>query len=74
MWADGARVHIRLEEHKLCLLVVIGVRAEGGLREVLPDTREQRCWFHKTGIVLGALPRLAHPAAKRAAPPVETAT
>jgi transposase-like protein len=28
-WADGIHVNIRLEEHKLCLLVMIGVRADG---------------------------------------------
>lgn len=28
-WADGIHVNIRLEEHKLCLLVMIGVRAHG---------------------------------------------
>ena len=27
--ADGIHVNIRLEEHKLCLLVLIGVRADG---------------------------------------------
>ena len=27
--ADGIDVNIRLEEHKLCLLVMIGVRADG---------------------------------------------
>jgi transposase-like protein len=99
LWADGIHVNIRLEEHTLCLLVLIGVRADGrkelvaladgyralsdgyresteswadllrdcarrgmhapvlavgddalgfwgALREVFPDTREQRCWFH----------------------------
>jgi len=112
LWADGIHVNIRLEEHKLCLLVIIGVRADGrkelvaladgyresteswadllrdaarrgmrapvlavgdgalgfwgALREVFPATREQRCWFHKIGNVLGALPRSAHPAAKKA--------
>ncbi len=112
MWADGIHVNIRLEEHKLCLLVIIGVRADGteelvaladgyresaeswadllrdakrrgmrapvlavgdaalgfggGLREVFLETREQRCWFHKTGNVLSALPKSAHPAAKKA--------
>src|SRR3954464_10287207 len=30
LWADGIHVNIRLEEHKLCLLVLIGVRADGG--------------------------------------------
>jgi transposase-like protein len=93
LWADGIHVNIRLEEHKLCLLVMIGVRADGrkelvaladgyresceswadllrdctrrgmrapvlavgdgalgfwgALREVFPETREQRCWFHR---------------------------
>ena len=112
LWADGIHVNIRLEEHKLCLLVMIGVRADGrkelialadgyresteswadllrdcarrgmrapmlaagdgalgfwgALREVFPDTTEQRCWFHKTANVLGALPKSAHPGAKKA--------
>jgi hypothetical protein len=29
LWADGIHVNIRLEEHKLRLLVMIGVRADG---------------------------------------------
>ena len=112
LWADGIHVNIRLEEHKLCLLVMIGVRADGrkelvaltdgyresteswadllrdcrrrgmrapvlavgdgalgfwgALREVFPQTREQRCWFHKIANVLGALPKSAHPGAKKA--------
>jgi transposase-like protein len=112
MWADGIHVTIRLEESKLCLLVLIGVRADGSkelvaladgyresteswadllrdakrrgmrapvlavgdgalgfwgaLREVFPDTAEQRCWFHKSANVLAALPKSAHPAAKKA--------
>jgi transposase-like protein len=111
-WADGIHVNIRLGEDKLCLLVLIGVRADGrkelialadgyresaeswadlmrdakrrgmrapvlaagdgalgfwsALREVFPETREQRCWFHKIGNVLGAMPKSAHPAAKKA--------
>jgi transposase-like protein len=94
LWADGIHVNIRLEEHKLCLLVMIGVRADGrkelialadgyresaeswadllrdcarrgmrapvlaagdgalgfwgALREVFPETTEQRCWFHRS--------------------------
>jgi transposase-like protein len=28
-WADGIHVNIRLDEHRLCLLVLIGVRADG---------------------------------------------
>ncbi len=111
-WADGIHVNIRLAEHKLCLPVMIGVRADGrkelvapadgyresteswadllrdcarrgmrapvlavgdgalgfwgALREVFPATREQRCWFHKIANVLGALPKSAHPGAKKA--------
>ena len=112
VWADGIHVNIRLEEHRLCLLVLIGVRADGrkelialsdgyresgeswadllrdcarrgmrapvlavgdgalgfwgALREVFPQTREQRCWFHKIANVLAALPKSAHPGAKKA--------
>lgn len=36
------------------------------LREVFPETREQRCWVRKTANVLDALPKSAQPAAKRA--------
>jgi transposase-like protein len=112
LWADGIHVNIRLEEHKLCLLVMIGVRADGrkelialadgyresaeswadllrdcarrgmrapvlavgdgalgfwsALREVFPEAREARCWFHKIANVLAALPKSAHPGAKKA--------
>ena len=112
LWADGIHVNIRLEEHKLCLLVMIGVRADGrkelvaladgyresveswadllrdcarrgmrapvlavgdgalgfwgALREVFPQARAQRCWFHKIANILGALPKSANPGAKRA--------
>src|SRR3954453_19039548 len=112
LWADGIHVNVRLEEHKLCLLVFIGVRTDGrkelvaladgyresteswadllrdaarrcmrapvlaagdgalgfwgALREVFPATREQRCWFHKIGNVVAALPKSAHPGAKKA--------
>ncbi len=33
------------------------------LREVFPATKEQRCWWHKQGNVLAALPKSAHPGA-----------
>ncbi|MEO3798367.1 IS256 family transposase [Nonomuraea sp. B10E15] len=112
LWVDGIHVNIRLEEHKLCLLVMIGVRADGrkelvaladgyresaeswadllrdakrrGMRapvlaigdgalgfwsalgEVFPQARAQRCWFHKISNVLGAMPKSAHPGAKKA--------
>jgi transposase-like protein len=111
LWADGVHVNVRLEEHKLCLLVMIGVRADGrkelialadgyresteswadllrdckrrgmrapvlavgdgalgfwgALREVFPQAGEQRCWFHKIANCLGALPKSAHPGAKK---------
>lgn len=29
LWADEIHVNIRLEEHRLCLPVMIGARAEG---------------------------------------------
>lgn len=34
------------------------------LAEVFPKTRNQRCWFHKTGNVLNALPKSQHGRAK----------
>lgn len=34
------------------------------LAEVFPQTRHQRCWFHKTGNVLNALPKSQHGRAK----------
>lgn len=36
------------------------------LRDVFPETREQRDWVHKAANVLDALPKSAHPAAKKA--------
>src|SRR5271166_1604303 len=109
---DGIHLKVRLEADKVCLLVMIGVRADGtkelvaladgfressqswadllrscrrrgmtapvlavgdgalgfwkALREVFPDTREQRCWFHVSSNVLAALPKSAHPGAKAA--------
>lgn len=111
VWADGIHLNIRLEEDRLCLLVIIGVRPDGtkevlavedGYREstdswasvlrslrdrgmrapvlavgdgalgfwaavadVWPETREQRCWFHKLGNVLDKLPKRLQPKAKR---------
>src|SRR5659263_278289 len=102
-WVDGIHLKVRLEQDKVCLLVMIGVRADGtkelvavsdgfresseswadllrdcrrrgmrapmlavgdgalgfwkALREVFPETREQRCWFHVQGNVLAALPK-----------------
>jgi putative transposase len=36
------------------------------VRDVFPETREQRCWWHRIGNVLAALPKSAHPGAKAA--------
>jgi transposase-like protein len=38
----------------------------GALAEVFPTTRGQRCWFHKMGNVLNALPNSQHGRAKQA--------
>ena len=111
-WVDGIHLKVRLEQDKVCLLVIIGVRSDGrkelvaladgfresseswadllrnckrrgmaapmlavgdgalgfwkAVRDVFPETQEQRCWWHKTGNVLAALPKSAHPSAKTA--------
>jgi transposase-like protein len=100
LWVDGIHLGIRLGEGKLCLLVMIGVRADGrkelialadgyresaeswadllrdcarrgmrapvlavgdgalgfwkAVREVFPQARAQRCWFHYAD--LGIMP------------------
>ena len=36
------------------------------VREVFPQTREQKCWFHKMANVLNCLPKSAQPGAKAA--------
>jgi transposase-like protein len=50
-------------------VLVVGDGALGfwkALREVFPDTREQRCWFHVSSNVIAALPKSAHPGVKGA--------
>jgi transposase-like protein len=56
LWADGIHVYIRLEEHKLCLLVMIGVRGrpQGAHR---PGRRVPGV----SGIVCGPAARLRPP-------------
>jgi len=104
-WVDGVYTNLRAEEDpRICLLVIIGVTADGkkelvsvsdGLREsktswleilrdlqarglqaapllaigdgamgfwaaleeVYPETRQQRCWVHKTANILNELPK-----------------
>jgi len=36
------------------------------VRDVFPQTKEQRCWWHRMGNVLAALPKSAQPGAKAA--------
>ena len=112
LWADGVHFNIRLEEDRLCCLVLIGVRADGrkelvavgdgfresedswaevlrdlkrrgmrapalaigdgalgfwgALRDIFPETKEQRCWVHKIANCLDALPKSLQPKAKAA--------
>jgi transposase-like protein len=112
LWADGVHFNMRLEQDRLCCLVLIGVRADGhqelvavsagyresieswsellrdlrrrgmrapvlaigdgalgcwgALREVFPESREQRCWVHKIANVLDAVPTSLQPKVKAA--------
>jgi transposase-like protein len=111
-WVDGIHFNIRLEEDRLCCLVIVGVRPDGtkelvaladgyresteswaevlrslkdrglsapvlavgdgalgfwaALRDIFPETREQRCWVHVTANCLDALPKRLHAQAKDA--------
>src|SRR6266545_6308193 len=50
-------------------VVMVGDGALGlwrALREVFPQTREQRCWVHKVRNVLNALPQSVHAGARKA--------
>ena len=112
LWADGVHFTIRLDEERLCTLVLIGVRPDGtkevvaledgyresaeswrsvlrdlkqrglrapllaigdgalgfwaAVRDVWPETAEQRCWVHRIANVLDKLPRSLQPRAKQA--------
>jgi transposase-like protein len=112
IWVDGVHFNVRLEEDRLAVLVVMGVRSDGtkeviaiedgyresteswltllrdlksrgmqaplvavgdgalgfwsAVREVWPETREQRCWVHKIANVLDKLPKALQPRAKAA--------
>ena len=111
-WADGVHFNVRLEQDRLCCLVIVGVRPDGtkelvaladgyrepseswagvlrslrdrglaapvlavgdgalgfwaALRDVLPTTKQQRCWVHKTANCMDALPKRLQPKAKSA--------
>jgi len=50
-------------------VVMVGDGALGlwrALREVFPQTREQRCWVHKVRNILNALPKSVHTGARKA--------
>jgi len=110
-WVDGVHFNVRLEEDRLCCLVIVGVRLDGtkelvaiadgyresteswadllrdlrrrgmrppvlavgdgalgfwaALRDVWPETREQRDWVHKVANVLDCLPKSVQPTAKK---------
>ncbi|HEX2165748.1 MAG TPA: IS256 family transposase [Longimicrobiales bacterium] len=112
IWADGVHFNIRLEEDRLCTLVILGARPDGtkeliaiedgfresteswggvlrdlkrrgmrapelaigdgalgfwaALRDVWPETREQRDWVHRIANVLDKLPKRLQPKAKAA--------
>jgi putative transposase len=109
---DSDNFNVRLEDDRLCTLVMIGVRPDGtkelitvedgyresaeswktvlrdlkrrgmraplvavgdgalgfwaAVREVWPETREQRDWFHKLGNILDKLPKRLQPRVKAA--------
>lgn len=111
VWVDGIHFNVRLDEERLCCLVMVGVRLDGtkelvairdgyresteswadllrdlkrrgmpapvlavgdgalgfwaALRDVWPETREQRDWVHKAANVLDCLPKSAQPTAKK---------
>lgn len=112
VWADGVHFNIRLEEDRLCTLVLLGARPDGtkeliavedgyresaeswagvlrdlrrrgmrapvlaigdgalgfwgAVRDVWPETREQRDWVHRIGNVLDKLPKRLQSKAKAA--------
>lgn len=110
IWADGVHLSVRLDDERLCLLVIIGVTTDGkkeliavedgyreskeswgsllrdlsrrgmkapvlaigdgalgfwsAIRDVWPETKEERCWVHKMANVLDKLPKKLQPKAK----------
>jgi putative transposase len=110
-WADGIYFNVRLDDERMCILVIIGADKEGNkelvvvsdgyresaiswketlldlkrrglqrgprlsiadgglgywaaLTEVFPESREQRCWVHKTANILDKLPKSMQSKAK----------
>jgi putative transposase len=66
-WADLLRSCKRRGMRAPVLAVGDGAGVlESAARDVFADTKEQRCWWHKIGNVLAALPKSAHKDAKGA--------
>jgi transposase-like protein len=66
-WADLLRDAARRGMRAPVLAIGDGALGLGSaVREVFPAAKEQRCWFHNIANVLGAVPRSAHPGAKKA--------
>ncbi|MBT8491315.1 MAG: IS256 family transposase [Deltaproteobacteria bacterium] len=110
-WADGIYFNVRLDDDRVCILVIMGADKEGNkelvavsdgyrestiswrevlldlrrrglqkgphlsiadgglgywaaLAEVFPQSREQRCWVHKTANILDKLPKSMQSRAK----------
>ena len=113
LWVDGIYCTARMDDAKLCMLVIIGATEDGrkelvaveegyreseqswlellrrleakgltlepklatgdgalgfwkALRKVFGNTRQQRCWVHKTANVLNHMPKSVQPKAKQA--------
>jgi len=111
LWADGVYFNVRLEDERICMLVLMGALPNGqkelvavwdgfreskdswlevlrdlkkrglerapalaigdgalgfwaALQEAFPETRQQRCWVHKTANVLDKMPKKIQPHAK----------
>lgn len=103
-WVDGVYCHVRMDQDKQCLLVIVAATEDGhkelialedgfreseqswkevllslqhkglkrwpkvavgdgamgfwkAFRKMCPESREQRCWMHKTGNILNKLPK-----------------
>jgi transposase-like protein len=66
-WADLLRDCARRGMRAPVLAVAdIALGFWAALREVFPEARQGGCWFHKTAKVMAALPKSAHPGAKKA--------
>jgi len=111
LWADGVYFNVRLEDERICVLVLMGALPNGqkelvavwdgfreskdswlevlrdlkkrglqrvpalaigdgalgfwgALQEAFPETKQQRCWVHKTANVLDKMPKKIQPHAK----------